>query len=78
MATVLVKIGSGLDSSFVVALDELRRMDRMALLRAFAGDVGFAAKLKGIALDDCKVFLLQTAAGSMPTAEEEAGTTWRR
>ena len=52
-------------------------MDRMALLRALAGDVGFANDLKGEPLGKCKVYVLQTVAGSVPTAAEEAASNMR-
>jgi len=77
MATVLVKIGSGMDSDFSISWADLKAMPRMALLRALAGDMGFAAKLKGVALDDCKAYVLQTVAGSVPTAAEEAPSNMR-
>jgi hypothetical protein len=46
----------------------------MALLKALRGDEGFHNKLKDVALDDCKVFLLRGVAGKKPTTADEEGT----
>ena len=48
-------------------------MDFMELLIALAESKGFAVKLKGVALDDCEVFVHPTPiAGDEPTAAEKA------
>ena len=73
-ATAFVKVGSGYYSAFVDPA--LLNMTRMPLLKAVAKDEGFAVKLKGVALDDCKVFVhTKRIAGKVPTAEEESNAT---
>jgi hypothetical protein len=70
-ATAFVKVGGGFYSAFVDP--DLSNMTRMPLLKAAAKDEGFAVKLKGVALDDCKVFVhTKRIAGEEPTTEEEA------
>jgi hypothetical protein len=45
----------------------------MRLLEALSESKGFAVKLKGVALDDCAVFVhTKRIAGEEPTTEEEA------
>ncbi len=52
-------------------------MDRMALLEALAQSPRFANDLKGEPLGKCKVFVLHSVAGSVPTAADEAPSNMR-
>jgi hypothetical protein len=72
ISKVLVKIGSGEDSDWDIPAAALLRQTRMALLEALVDSKRFHNKLKGVALDDCKVSLLR-GVGLEPTAAEEAG-----
>ncbi len=73
-ATALVKVGDGFYSDF--EHPKLLGMRRMQLLEALSESKGFAVKLKGVALDDCKVFVhTKRIAGKVPIAEEESSST---
>ena len=73
-ATAFVKVGSGYYSAFVDPV--LLNMTRMPLLEALSESKGFAVKLKGVALDDCAVFVhTKRMTGKVPTAEEESSAT---
>lgn len=75
--TVLVQVGSGEYSSFAVRVDQLRLMGRSAFLQALAQSPMFATELKAVPLDDCKVYVLQSVAGQLPLAVEEAAANVR-
>jgi len=68
----LVKVGDADFFDVPLDTDALLRMRVMHLLVTLFANAYVAARLEGVALNECEVFVLPRVAGKVPTAAEEA------